>query len=105
MAQLVPNWDEQVFDHFDHAFATSLQGLAVVTADEDPAALNLCADRLTTKLIRHLTDEKHAAVKALGGLHSLMDTLRERLAEQTERHQGSRKWGGRAGPLGLTQRV
>jgi len=38
-----------------------------------------------------------AAAKALGGLDKLLETLRQRLAEQRGRHQGGKKWIGTAG--------
>ncbi len=38
-----------------------------------------------------------AQVKALGGFDRLMETLRQRLAEQKGRHQGGAKWIGTAG--------
>ena len=38
-----------------------------------------------------------AAIEALGGFEELMETLRERLDEQQERHQGGSKWIGTAG--------
>ena len=44
-----------------------------------------------------LTKEEQAQIEALGGFEKLMDTLRQRLAEQKERHQGGSKWIGTAG--------
>lgn len=37
------------------------------------------------------------SIEALGGFEKLMDTLRQRLAEQKGRHQGGSKWVGTAG--------
>ena len=50
--------------------------------------------RLTEK---HLTEEEQAQIEALGGFEKLMETLRQRLAEQKGRHQGGSKWIGTAG--------
>src|SRR4029077_4420079 len=36
-------------------------------------------------------------IEALGGWEKLMETLRRRLAEQREQHQGGSKWIGTAG--------
>jgi uncharacterized protein with von Willebrand factor type A (vWA) domain len=47
--------------------------------------------------IRDLTEEDKQQIEALGGWDKLMETLRERLAEQQERHQGGSKWIGTAG--------
>ena len=44
-----------------------------------------------------LTDEEKAQIEALGGWEKLMETLRQRLAEQKGRHQGGSKWIGTAG--------
>ncbi len=89
--------DERFFDRFDRAFATSFAGLEGVTPEAVLAALDLPADWLTANLARHLTDEEREAVKALGGLGALMETLRQRLEEQKARHQGGSKWVGTGG--------
>src|SRR5207253_5429719 len=44
-----------------------------------------------------LTDEEKKKIEALGGWDKLMETLRERLAEQKARHQGGSKWIGTGG--------
>src|SRR3546814_8896606 len=43
-----------------------------------------------------------AKIQALGGLDKLMETLKQRLEEQKERHEGGNKWVGTGGtsPLG-----
>src|SRR5207237_5009511 len=46
---------------------------------------------------RYLTPEEKAQIEALGGWEKLMDTLRQRLAEQQRRHQGGNKWIGTGG--------
>src|SRR5690606_27456538 len=46
---------------------------------------------------KHLSEEDKKLVEALGGFDKLMETLRQRLAEQKERHQGGSKWIGTAG--------
>ncbi len=46
---------------------------------------------------KHLTPEERAQVEALGGFDKLMETLKQRLAEQQGRHQGGSKWIGTAG--------
>ena len=46
---------------------------------------------------KHLSAEEKALVESLGGFEKLMETLRQRLAEQTERHQGGSKWIGTGG--------
>src|SRR5207344_2364695 len=46
---------------------------------------------------RHLTEAEKQEIEALGGWDKLMETLRQRLAEQKERHQGGNKWIGTGG--------
>src|SRR5690606_35837188 len=46
---------------------------------------------------KHLSDEDRQLIEALGGFDKLMETLRQRLEEQKERHQGGNKWIGTAG--------
>ncbi len=89
--------DERFFDRFDRAFAESFAGLEAITPEAVLAALNLPADWLTANLTRHLSEEERAAVQALGGLDTLMETLRQRLEEQKGRHQGGNKWVGTGG--------
>ena len=44
-----------------------------------------------------LSDEEKAQIEALGGWEKLMETLRKRLEEQKERHEGGSKWIGTGG--------
>jgi hypothetical protein len=89
--------DERFYDRFDRAFAEAFQGLDAMTPEEVLQALNLPADWLDAHLTRHLSAEERDAVQALGGLDKLMETLRQRLAEQQGRHQGGTKWVGTGG--------
>lgn len=89
--------DERFFDRFDRAFAESFAGLDALAPEAVLEALALPADWLTAHLSRHLSAEERAAVQALGGLDKLMETLRERLAEQKGRHEGGSKWVGTGG--------
>jgi uncharacterized protein with von Willebrand factor type A (vWA) domain len=45
----------------------------------------------------YLSDEEKAKIEELGGWEKIMETLRERLLEQKERHQGGNKWIGTGG--------
>ncbi len=86
--------DERHYDRFDRAFAVHFKGaedsFAVLSSD-------LPADWLAKLAEKNLSDEEKARVAALGGWEKLMQTLRERLAEQKGRHQGGDKWVGTAG--------
>ncbi len=89
--------DERFFDRFDRAFAESFQGFDTLPLEEVLQALDLPADWLDDRLMRHLSAEEREAIKSLGGLQALMDALRDRLAEQKGRHQGGNKWVGTGG--------
>jgi uncharacterized protein len=86
--------DERYYDRFDRAFATHFKGA------EDLFAMlqrELPADWLEKIAVREFTDAEKAEIEALGGWDKLMETLRQRLEEQKERHQGGNKWIGTAG--------
>jgi uncharacterized protein with von Willebrand factor type A (vWA) domain len=86
--------DERHYDRFDQAFAAHFKGA------EDLFKLlsrELPADWLEKMAVRDLSDAEKAEIKALGGWVKLMETLKQRLAEQQERHQGGNKWIGTAG--------
>jgi uncharacterized protein with von Willebrand factor type A (vWA) domain len=89
--------DERHLDRFDRAFAESFAGLEALTPDDVLNALDLPRDWLEKLAEKHLTPEERAEIQALGGFDALMDTLRQRLAEQKGRHQGGSKWVGTAG--------
>ncbi len=89
--------DERHIDRYDRAFAQSFAGLESITASQVLNALDLPADWLAKLAEKHLTPEERAAIEAMGGFEKLMETLRQRLAEQKGRHQGGSKWIGTAG--------
>ena len=89
--------DERHLDRFDRAFAEAFKGLQAIAPEAVLEALSLPPEWLEKLAERHLTPEERAEIAALGGFEKLMQTLRERLAEQTGRHQGGSKWIGTAG--------
>ena len=97
LARTVMVKDERHLDAFDRAFGQSFSGLASVSNADFLAALDLPPDWLAKLTEGRLTPEDQAAIAALGGFDALMQTLRDRLAEQTGRHQGGSKWIGTAG--------
>lgn len=86
--------DERHFDKFDKVFAHVFEGIEALgdlfKGDEVPE------DWLRAELMRHLSDEDKAALAAMD-FDALMETLQQRLKEQTERHQGGNKWIGTGG--------
>lgn len=86
--------DERHLDRFDRVFAEVFKGLERA---DGPAPRELPEKWLRKAMERFLTEEEKAQIQALGGLDKLMETLRQRLAEQKERHQGGSKWIGTGG--------
>ena len=86
--------DEAYFDRFDVAFAAYFKGAQALP---DAIVTEIPAEWLRKMTEKWLTDEEKAKIEALGGWDKLMETLRERLAEQKARHQGGSKWIGTAG--------
>ncbi len=85
--------DERHLDRFDRVFGHCFKG---IETPEDPKT-ELPDEWLKALAERFLTAEEKAQIEALGGWEKLMETLRERLAEQKGRHQGGKKWIGTAG--------
>jgi uncharacterized protein len=86
--------DEKFYDRFDRAFAEHFKGVENMF---EHLQRILPADWLEKLAVRDFSDEEKAAVEALGGWEKLMETLKKRLEEQKERHQGGNKWIGTAG--------
>ncbi|MEM7616563.1 MAG: VWA domain-containing protein, partial [Pseudomonadota bacterium] len=89
--------DERHLDRFDRAFAQSFAGLEAMSVEQVLDVVDLPAEWLAKLAEKHLTAEERAAVQDSGGFEALMEKLKERLAEQTKRHQGGSKWIGTAG--------
>ena len=86
--------DERNLDKFDLVFGATFKGLQSLADGPDVTSI---PDEWLRKLAeKYLTDAEKAELKALG-FDKLMETLRQRLAEQKERHQGGSKWIGTAG--------
>jgi len=86
--------DERHFDKFDKVFAHVFEGIEALgdlfKGEEVPE------DWLRAELMRHLSEEDKAAIEAMD-FDALMETLQQRLKEQTERHEGGSKWIGTGG--------
>jgi uncharacterized protein with von Willebrand factor type A (vWA) domain len=86
--------DERFYDRYDRAFATHFKGVEDLFSALER---QLPADWLEKLTVREFSDEEKAQIEALGGWDKLMETLKKRLEEQKERHQGGNKWIGTAG--------
>jgi uncharacterized protein with von Willebrand factor type A (vWA) domain len=95
LARAVLVKDERNLDRFDRVFAQVFKGLEPPEGDDGAAEIPEEWLRRLAEL--HLSEEEKAEIEALGGWEKLMETLRQRLAEQEKRHQGGSKWIGTAG--------
>jgi uncharacterized protein with von Willebrand factor type A (vWA) domain len=86
--------DETLYDRFDRAFGSYMEGVEAVTEE---TFKDIPEEWLAKQAEKFLTEEDKAKIEALGGLDKLMETFRERMKEQNERHQGGNKWIGTAG--------
>lgn len=86
--------DEGLIDRFDQVFAKVFRGIATTYGDQDA---EIPADWLRAVAEKYLTPEEMAAIEKMGSWDELMDTLKKRLEEQKERHQGGNKWIGTGG--------
>ncbi len=84
--------DEKHFDKFDRAFAAYFKGVEMLT----DFTKEIPADWLRQVLEKELSPEEKAAIEKMGW-DELMETLKKRLDEQKERHEGGSKWIGTGG--------
>jgi hypothetical protein len=94
LARAVLIKDETHYDRYDRVFGHVFKGLEFLPEDLTAEIPEEWLRKLTE---RFLTEEEKAEIEALGGLDKLMETLRQRLEEQKERHQGGSKWIGTGG--------
>ena len=94
LARMAMVKDERHFDRFDRVFAEHFHGaeklFEKITAELPDEWLRQVGERL-------FTEEEKRRVDGLGGWDKLLETLRQRLAEQKDRHEGGSKWIGTAG--------
>jgi uncharacterized protein with von Willebrand factor type A (vWA) domain len=86
--------DERHLDRFDRVFGEVFKGLE---RGEPTSPQELPEEWLRLVSEKVLTKEEMAEIEALGGFEKLMETLRQRLEEQKERHEGGNKWIGTGG--------
>ena len=84
--------DEKHYDKFDRAFAAYFKGVELMTDFTQEVPL----DWLKKMLELNLSPEEKAAIEKMGW-DELMETLKKRLEEQKERHEGGSKWIGTGG--------
>ncbi|MFN3943950.1 MAG: vWA domain-containing protein [Allosphingosinicella sp.] len=86
--------DEGLLDRFDQVFAKVFKGLETSYGTD---AVPLPEEWLRKVAELYLTPEQMEEVKSLGSWEEIMETLKKRLEEQKERHQGGSKWIGTGG--------
>ncbi len=87
--------DESQIDRFDRIFGEVFKGL--IPAEGDDPAAQLPEEWLRLVAEKYLTPEEMEQIKSLGSWDEIMETLKKRLEEQKERHQGGSKWIGTGG--------
>ncbi|TVV72209.1 vWA domain-containing protein [Sphingomonas solaris] len=86
--------DEGLLDRFDQVFARVFKG---IEGSYGTDAVDLPEEWLKAVAAKFLTPEEMEKVKALGSWDEIMETLKQRIAEQKGRHQGGSKWIGTGG--------
>jgi hypothetical protein len=92
LARLVLVKDEKHYDKFDKAFAAYFKGVDMIADFTKP----IPAQWLEQEIEKMLADEQKNDAPKLD-YDDLLDTLKKRLEEQKERHQGGSKWVGTGG--------
>lgn len=87
--------DESLYDRFDRAFSAYLAGVEVTF---EGWGESLPEDWLRQQAELYLSDEdREQLAKNAQSWEELLETLRQRLEEQEDRHEGGSKWVGTAG--------
>src|SRR3978361_1160382 len=86
--------DERNLDKFDRVFGHVFKGLELM---EDALTAEIPTEWLKKLADKYLTEEEKKQIEAMGGLDKLLETLKQRMAEQKKRHQGGNKWIGTGG--------
>lgn len=86
--------DEGLLDRFDQVFGKVFKG---VFGDYGVTPADVPEDWLKAVAEKFLSAEEMEKIKSLGSWDEIMETLRKRLEEQKERHQGGSKWIGTGG--------
>jgi uncharacterized protein with von Willebrand factor type A (vWA) domain len=92
LSRLILVKDEKHYDKFDRAFGAYFKGVELLAELTKDVPL----DWLEKILQKELSPEQKAAIEKMGW-DELMETLKKRLEEQKERHEGGNKWIGTGG--------
>ncbi|MDP4593791.1 MAG: VWA domain-containing protein [Beijerinckiaceae bacterium] len=94
LARTVLVKDERNLDKFDRVFGATFKGLESLQQGLEKAEIP--AEWLKKMAEKYLTEDEKKQLEAMGW-DKLMETLRQRLAEQKGQHKGGNKWIGTGG--------
>ena len=86
--------DEGLIDRFDQVFQKVFEG---VLSDYGQQPVDVPEEWLKALAERYFSPEEMAQIQSLGDWDTIMETLKQRLEEQQERHSGGNKWIGTGG--------
>ena len=86
--------DEGLIDRFDQVFNKVFKG---ILSDTGQNPVEIPEEWLKAVAEKFLSEEEMEAIKSLGDWDEIMETLKKRLEEQKERHEGGNKWIGTGG--------
>ncbi len=86
--------DEGMLDRFDQVFDRVFKG---IITDYGQNPVEIPEDWLKSVAEKFLTEEEMAKIESLGDWDEIMDTLKKRIEEQKEKHEGGNKWIGTGG--------
>ncbi|MED5546610.1 MAG: VWA domain-containing protein [Pseudomonadota bacterium] len=86
--------DEGLIDRFDQVFQKVFKG---IFTDYGQQPVDIPEEWLKRLAERYFSPEEMERVQSLGDWDEIMETLKKRLEEQKERHEGGSKWIGTGG--------
>ena len=89
--------DERHIDRFDQVFSHVFKGLEAIEIEEVFKKIEIPNEWIKKLAEKTLSKEEMEKISSLGSFEKLMETLKKRLEEQKDRHQGGNKWIGTAG--------
>ena len=89
--------DERHIDRFDQVFSHVFKGLEAIEMEEVFKKIEIPNEWIKKLAEKTLSKEEMEKINKLGSFEKLMETLKKRLEEQKDRHQGGNKWIGTAG--------
>ncbi|KWT66897.1 hypothetical protein APY04_2304 [Hyphomicrobium sulfonivorans] len=89
--------DERNLDRFDRVFSTVFKGITSVSEGAEEITAEIPEEWLRLISELHLSEDDKKRIEELGGWEKIMETLKQRLEEQKERHSGGNKWIGTGG--------